>query len=87
MTLGVRPPRRGASRADGLRFIRDLQVRSLLFCLPAFVLAIVADAPGWALVLGAVALAALVLDSVLLTRRIARIRRESRTGDAAPSKT
>jgi hypothetical protein len=61
MTLGVRPPRRGASRADGLRFIRDLQVRSLLFCLPAFVLAILAGAPGWALVLGAVALAALVL--------------------------
>ena len=84
LTLGVRPPRRGGSRTDGLRFIRDLQVRCLLLCVPAFVLAIVAGAPRWALVLGGVALAALVLDSVLLSRRIGGTRGESRRGDSNP---
>jgi hypothetical protein len=72
MTLGVRPPRRDASQTESLRFIRDLQLRSFVVTVPGLLLAALAGAPLWAIALGAVAIAALVLDAVLLTRRIRR---------------
>jgi small-conductance mechanosensitive channel len=74
-TLGVAPPPQpGATRADTWRFVRDLQLRTLIVCAIAFVLLLLAGAPAWAVILAAIGLATGVLNAVWLALRIRRDR-------------
>jgi len=73
LTFGVRPPAAGATRHEGLRFIRDMQLRSLVFCVPVLiVLLLVISTPVWFVAASGVALALLVLDAAWLTFQIHR---------------
>jgi len=67
--LGVSPPPAGSSRADRLRFVRDLQVRWLAIYLPAIVLVAIVG-PRWAVVLEVVALVSLIADIGWLSAKI-----------------
>jgi hypothetical protein len=70
--LGVRPPEPGASRLVRLRFVRDLQIRSLLLSVPLSIVVVLLVDWSWApIVLGAVLLLAL-LNIAYLTTLLAR---------------
>lgn len=69
--LGVRPPQPGSSRVTQLRFVRDLQVRSLLVSFPLCLIVILVVGKWWALIVLA-ALLLLLSDIVYLTVILAR---------------
>lgn len=70
--LGVQPPEPGADRAARLRFVRDLQVRSLLLTVPLCLIVILVVDSLWAsIAIGSVLLLTL-LDVAYLTITSAR---------------
>jgi hypothetical protein len=72
LTFGVKPPPRGAPRVESLRFIRDIELRSLLFVVPAFLLLVLVSTSIWWTVIAGVAIVGLVQSAVRLTLRIRR---------------
>jgi len=72
LTLGVEPPPPGAARREQLRFVRDLQVRSLPLGVVMFVLVVLWVRATWAILAVAVALIAQLVDTAYLTFRLAR---------------
>jgi hypothetical protein len=74
LTLGVKRPLEGAPEVDYLRFIRDMQLRSLLLFLPALLLLIVFATSIWWVVAASAATLAQIASVLRLS---SRIRRES----------
>ena len=69
--LGARPPAEGADRAEVLRFLRELQVRSALLLAP-FVVLIVLIGPSGCVVAALVAYGLLLLNTAVLALRARR---------------
>jgi hypothetical protein len=57
---------------ESLRFIRDVELRSLLFVVPAFLLLILVATSIWWTVTAGVAMVGLIQSAVRLTLRIRR---------------
>ena len=74
LTFGVKPPPRGAPRIESLRFVRDMQLRSLLFVVPTFLLLVFVSTSIWWTVIAGVAMVGLIQSAVRLTLRIRRER-------------
>jgi hypothetical protein len=72
LTLGLQPSQPGAARRAPLRFVRDLQVRSLLPSVAMFVLVVLWVRATWAILTVGATLIALLADIACLTFRLAR---------------
>jgi hypothetical protein len=75
LTLGVRPPAKGAPLSERLRFVRDFQLRALAIYLPAFIVLLIVPVSIWFVTAAAVALTLLAIDAAWLTFRIRRLER------------
>jgi hypothetical protein len=71
-TLWVEPPPRPPTRAAARRFVRDLQLRVLAFCVPLVVVVLLVGAPTWVLVLAVAGLVLGGLDALYLTISLRR---------------
>ncbi len=71
-TLWVHPPRLGAARVERLRFVRDMNIRSMLAGIPIGVVAIVLVG-GWVVALMVAAWVLGMLDVLYLTWRVRQL--------------
>ena len=71
--LGLQRPERGAPRAQTLRFVRDLNLRVTLLCIPGWAVVLLVVGHSFWVYVAIAQLTVGALDVAYLTRKLARL--------------